>query len=353
MATRMMRRGGAASVLVMACGVYVMSGGGSASDQAIDDPRDRRYCSGTAKAAFEACWNQREPDYWLAVGVCINIADEEEREECFDDAQDSRREDAQLCHQQLTARQSVCAAVGEDRYDPDFDPALFEDDFKRLRNPNRYFPLGIGYRWDYRGGGESITVTVLDKTKLIEGVTCVVVNDKVARNGDVVEETDDWFAQAKDGDVYYCGEEVKDFETFEGDRPKQPELVSIDGSFKVGREGDKPGIIFPVSPTRGEVYRQEFSLGNAEDVAEVLSTAYAFGREPLLDQFVPQRLAAILCSGDCVVTKDFTPHEPGVVERKYYAPGVGLFLEVNPGTGSTVQLVNCNFDSRCAMLAGR
>lgn len=45
-------------------------------------------------------------------------------------------------------------------------------------------------------------MTVLSKTKLIEGVTCIVVNDKVSENGFLVEDTDDWFAQARDGDVY-------------------------------------------------------------------------------------------------------------------------------------------------------
>jgi hypothetical protein len=181
-------------------------------------------------------------------------------------------------------------------------------------------------------------------------VRCIVVRDRVTDDGDLIEDTDDWFAQAKDGNIWYCGEEVKDFESFDGDDPREPELVSIDSSFKVGRDGDKPGIIFRASPTPGEVYRQEFSLGNAEDLVEVLSTTYAFGNDPELDQFVPQQLAELLCSSDCVVTKDYTPLEPGVFERKYYAPGIGRFLEVNPDEGKVVRLVHCNFDPRCAGL---
>ena len=104
-------------------------------------------------------------------------------------------------------------------------------------------------------------------------------------------------------------------------------------------------------PREGDTYRQEFSIGNAEDVAEVLSTTYAFGRDRTLDQFVPQALAVALCSGDCLVTKEFTPLEPGVVERKYYAPGIGRFLEVNPDTGKVSRLIGCNVDGRCAMFA--
>ncbi|MGH8652638.1 MAG: hypothetical protein ACREYE_10925 [Gammaproteobacteria bacterium] len=188
----------------------------------------------------------------------------------------------------------------------------------------------------------------MEETKLIAGVTCIVVQDKVTSDGDLAEDTDDWFAQAKNGDVYYCGEEVKDFETFDEDDPRLPELVSIDGSFKQGRAGDKGGIFFRASPTQGEVYRQEFSAGNAEDVAEVLSATYPFGNDDQLDQFVPQKLAELLCSGgDCVVTKEFAAHEPGVFARKYYAPGIGFFLEVKPDTGEVVQLVNCSFDDRC------
>jgi hypothetical protein len=169
-------------------------------------------------------------------------------------------------------------------------------------------------------------------------------------NGDLVEDTDDWFAHARDGDVYYCGEEVKDYESFDGDSPRRPELVDTDGSFKVGRDEDLPGVIFRWAPVAGEAYRQEFSLGNAEDVAEVVSTTYAFGSSPMLDQFVPRDLVQTFCARDCVVTKEYSPLEPGVFERKYYAPGIGLILEVNPGTGEFLRLTECSFDTRCAAL---
>jgi hypothetical protein len=128
------------------------------------------------------------------------------------------------------------------------------------------------------------------------------------------------------------------------------ELVSIDGSFKAGRKGDKPGVIFLASPTVGSVYTEESSLGNAEDATEILSVNYAFGKNPELDELVPRRLAKLLCAGDCVVTKNFSLLDPGVFERKYYAPGIGVFLEVEPDSGEVVQLVTCNVDPRCASL---
>jgi hypothetical protein len=176
------------------------------------------------------------------------------------------------------------------------------------------------------------------------------VRDSVFKNGDLAEDTQDWFAQHKNGDVWYCGEEVKDYEAFDGDRPRRPELVKIDGSFKVGRNGDKPGVAFRAAPVTGEVYREEFSLGNAEDVSEVLSSHYAFGRDRELDAFVPVALAKLLCAGDCVVTKNYALLEPGVFARKYFAPGVGYFLEVKPDQGLAVQLVSCNVDPRCGQL---
>ena len=341
-------------VLAVAAATGLPFGDGKAVAQFDDFPTGGRFCTATATATLESCKSEGEPDYWKLVAICLNMEDDEERSECFDEATAERRENAQLCQAQYLARRQVCAGLGERRYDPDFEPALFDNDFTRLTNPNRYFPLRIGNRWDYRGPGETTLVTVLNKTKLIDDVTCIVVNDKVSENGQLVEDTDDWFAQARNGDVYYCGEQVKDYEVFEGDTPKEVELVSIEGSFKAGNdEGDKPGIIFRGSPTQGEMYRQEFSVGNAEDVAEVLTTTYAFGRNAELDRFVPKALADLFCPGDCVVTKELNPLEPGLFELKYFAPRLGMFLEVSPASGEVNQLVGCNFDTRCNVLAAQ
>ena len=130
---------------------------------------------------------------------------------------------------------------------------------------------------------ETITVEVLRATKSIEGVTCIVVNDVVDEDGEVIEDTVDWYAQRIDTmDVCYVDEIAKNSETFEDDAPPVPELVDIDGSWKTGRDGAKPSILKEADPQARDAYRQETSLGEAKDVAEVLSNTYVYGR-PTMD----------------------------------------------------------------------
>ena len=311
-----------------------------------------RFCSRTARLAFAACGNEVQDDSLVAKAICVNITDEQERKDCIREAMTTRNEELEGCKEQRDARLEVCEAIGEERYDPEFDPEDFEERIGDFQNNNPYLPLQVGNSWTYKGGSEEIFIQVLDKTKRIEGVTCIVVRDQVFDNGKLVEDTNDWEAQAKNGDVWYCGEEVKDFETFEGDNPPNPELVAIDGSFKAGRNGDKAGILFPGDPNDGMVYRQEFSLGNAEDVAEVLTTSFACDGSSEYDKFVPVTLMDFCknaCNDvHCVVTKEWSPLEPGVFEWKYFAPCVGMFLEVNPDTGETVELVEFTINGSCS-----
>ncbi len=309
------------------------------------------FCSQTARALFQACKAEANDGFFKKKAICLNISDPDRREVCFDEADAALEEANQTCTEQRDGRVEACNSLGQDRYDPEIDPAKFDTDFNNLTRPNTYFPLRPGNRWEYQGGNEVNTVEVTSRTKLIEGVTCIVVDDLVFKDGDLSEDTADYFAMNKDGNVHYFGEEVKDYQTFSGDRPRRPGLVSIDGSFKHGREGDKGGIIFLASPTRGKAYLEEFSLGNAEDVTEILSTNYAFGSDRELDRFVPQQLVERLCSQrDCIVTRNFSLLEPGISARKYYARGIGFFLEVKPDSGQILQLVTCNFDSKCASL---
>ena len=309
-------------------------------------------CARTVQLQFAACRHEVSDDRLVEKAKCVNLADDAERGECMADLPSFKAEGNALCREQRDARLAVCDAVGEAAYDPSFDPGDFATDFVTPGVVNPYMPIKVGNRWDFAApdADETNTVEVLAATKLVEGVTCVVARDLVSEGGVAKEFTDDWLAQAQNGDVHYCGEEVKDYEIFAGDVPQAPELVSIDGSFKVGRDGDKPGVLFPGTPVVGTTYRQEFSLGNAEDVAEVLSTTYGFGDDPALDQDVPQALADHLCNDDCVVTLESTPIEPGAGARKYYSPGIGVFLEVALASGEVNRLVDCNVDPRCATL---
>jgi len=309
-----------------------------------------QFCSNTARAQYVACLNEVKDDRLTLKAICINTEDDEDRAECLDEFIEARASGNEECREQRDARRDLCDLIGEDRYDPDFDPANFDTDFVVPPNLNAYLPIKVGNFWAYEAEDETNTTEILPETKLIEGVTCVVQRDLVKVDGIDLEDTDDWFAQRKDGTVEYCGEEVKDFETFAGDAPMDPELVSIDGSFKVGRDGDRSGTLFPATPVVDMTYRQEWSPGNAEDAATVISTTYHYGDEPALDASVPQALADHLCDHDCVVTFDFSPLEPDARERKFYAPGIGLFLEVDLDGGDINQLVDCNVDPKCDTL---
>lgn len=340
----------AGSGLIAVCALVLGPGAAMAGATVDDLVSQGRFCSATSAAESRACTNRTLDDYWIGVGICINEPEARDRKECMDDVAATKAEATTLCSDQAKARSAICTAVGEGRYDPEFEAADFDRDFTRLSNPNPYFPLGIGNRWGFRSAEQSIKVQVLNATKLIDDVTCIVVRDEVSEDGVIVEGTNDWFAQAKDGTVWYCGEETAEFETFRGDRPMKPELVDIDGSFKADRDGDQPGIIFQAHPVRGQTYREESSLGNAEDAAKVLSVNYSYGKDTKLDTLVPANLARLLCHGDCVVTRNFSALEPGVVEYKYYAAGIGVFLETAPESGEVVRLVSCNMDTRCASL---
>jgi len=203
-------------------------------------------------------------------------------------------------------------------YRKEIEPANFVD-----RVDNRYFPLTPGTTFVYEGKTEDGTVRVEDyvthETKQVLGVTCVVVRNKVIENGDLVEETFDWYAQDKDGNVWYFGEDAKEYEA--------GVVVSTKGSWEAGVDGAMPGIIMEANPQVGDFYRQEYYKGEAEDMAEVLS--------------LTESASVIYGSFDSLLmTREWALLEPGIVEHKYYAPGVGLILEVMVEGGSErVELV--------------
>lgn len=281
----------------------------SANSRADDEQEDNSaYCSKTTRAAFKACKEDLSDNFWESKGICINVSDDEERAECFSDARIEKTEGKQLCREQREARNEVCDAIGESRYDPQIDPADFVNPLEigNSISANTYMPLLKGFTRIYEAGDETITVTVTDETIEIMGVTCIVVRDTVAEGGELIEDTDDWFAQDIHGNVWYFGEISRNYEN--------GLLADLDGSWTAGKEGAKAGIVMQAAPESGQVYRQEWALAEAEDMGEVLSTA------------ATESSPAVNCNGDCLQTHDFTPLEPGVNENKFYAPGIGVIV---------------------------
>jgi hypothetical protein len=190
-------------------------------------------------------------------------------------------------------------------YAPSIDPANFVD---VVDNP--YFPLLPGTRWVYEGTSdgeaERTEVEVLDDRRDIEGISAVVVRDTVYVSDEMVEDTFDWFAQDADGNVWYLGEDSHEYE--DGER------ISAAGSWEYGVDGALPGIVMPADPTVGDAFRQEYYVGEAEDLAEIIDVGitYSIG----LGEY-----------DDVVVTEDWNPLEPDVVENKWYAPGIGMIAE--------------------------
>lgn len=176
---------------------------------------------------------------------------------------------------------------------------------------NRYFPLKVGAKWVYRGfaadAGERVVVKVLKRTKNIEGIKATVVSDRATLNGKLIEMTHDFYAQDDKGRVWYLGEATKAYEV-DGS-------TSTEGSWETGVDGAQAGIQMFKHGRLNKMYAQEFLAGEAEDQGELLS----------------RRARAVVPTGAYAhvwLTKDTTPLEPKVMELKFYAPGVGLVMEL-------------------------
>jgi len=294
------------------------------SSQALAKKKKGRYCTQTAEAAYKACIKEKQDDYNIAYGKCINVSDRDAREECFDEAkngEDGYKEAISECKDQREARRDVCDDLGEDRYDPDLSPGNFTSTID-----NSYFPLSIGDQFTYHSIAsdgttvlQTVVITVEDITS-INGFPCLKVTDKVYDGntldpGDhkLLEDTIDWYSQDSAGNVWYFGETTI---AYTYDLDGNP-TADNEGSWKAFENGAKPGIIMPANPA-GQIdllYRQEFDLGTAEDLGKVVETGVT---------------APDTSYTDCVHTEDSTPMEPDIIEDKYYASGVGLVLTVEP-----------------------
>jgi len=191
---------------------------------------------------------------------------------------------------------------------------------------NPYLPFKPGTGLHYRGVAENGTTPQTDdevvtyQTKTIQGVRCTVVRDSVFERGKPVERTFDWYAQDKHGNVWYFGEDARDY--------KNGRFVKAPDSWQAGVSNAQPGIIMPGAPRNGESYRQEYYPGHAMDQARVLG-AKGTARVPAGTYTKP------------LVTLETTALEPGVAEQKLNARGIGVVEErVVKGNQERFELVS-------------
>jgi hypothetical protein len=190
-------------------------------------------------------------------------------------------------------------------YEPVLDPANF---VSTIDNP--YYPLPVGRTLVYEGfrdgQTQTDTIKVLDQTRVIEGITARVVSDIATHDGTLLEKTFDWFAQDKQGNVWYLGEDT----TAYGRNGK----TDTSGSWEAGVNDAEPGLIMEANPQIPDGYRQEYLAGEAED------TAWVSGEGGSVK--IPYGVVR-----NVLTTLEATQVEPGIYDQKIYGPGLGIVVE--------------------------
>jgi hypothetical protein len=186
-------------------------------------------------------------------------------------------------------------------YNPKIDPSQFTTNITQA-----YWPIKPGARWHYTGKKdgvpEDVVVSVLKGTKTVMGVKTVIVSDIVTQNHTLTEKTTDWYAQDKKGNLWYFGEDTKEY--------VNGVVSSTHGTWEAGVDNAKPGIVIQASPKVGVSYRQEYRPGQAEDMAQVLSFNGTVNTP-----------AGVF--NNVMTTKDTDPLNPDKIEHKQYAKGIG------------------------------
>jgi hypothetical protein len=221
--------------------------------------------------------------------------------------------------QQKTDVTNPIQKTSKQEYNPIITPANF---VSAIDNPYYTLKPGINYIYtsETEDGAEKNIVIVTDKTKEILGVTTIEVWDRVWLNDKLIEETYDWYAQDKDGNVWYFGEDSKEYEN--------GKVTSTKGSWEAGIDGAKPGITMKANPKIGDSYRQEYYKGEAEDMADVVA----------LKEAVTVPYGSFT---NCLKTRDWSKIDSNLNEYKYYCSDVGgVVLEVVVDSGEKVELIN-------------
>lgn len=203
---------------------------------------------------------------------------------------------------------------------PDLPTSLQAD----VTNP--FFPLPPGMTLVYHtqtSTGLELDSTSVVGTKVVHGFTATEVHDRVYVADSLQEDTYDWFAQDTAGNVWYLGEDTKEY--------AHGVVVSTEGTWQWGVHGALPGIIVWGDTTGmvGKMYRQEFDRDNAQDVGKIVA----------LNQSVTVAFGTLT---GCIKTEEWSTLESGPHENKYYCPQLGTALEVGGG-GERTELVSKSF----------
>jgi hypothetical protein len=176
---------------------------------------------------------------------------------------------------------------------------------------NPWFPLKPGTTLVYTGEKDGLrgrdVVTVTNRTKRIQGVLCTAVDDRLTAGGYLAERTTDWYAQDARGNVWYFGEATAELN-------KAGKVTSREGTWQAGVDGARAGIFMPAHPKVGQSFRQEYLKGHAEDHFAVLSMSASV-------------VVGYTASAHALLTKEWTPLEPGTLDHKLYIRGIGLVKE--------------------------
>jgi hypothetical protein len=206
-----------------------------------------------------------------------------------------------------TAAAACSSSNGTGPSTPAFDPANFVANVT-----NQLFPLPTGriqfYQGQSEGAAQMDSAEVLSDRKTILGIPATVVHDRVYTEGALTEDTFDWYAQDKDGNVWYLGEDTKELDN--------GQVVSTEGSWEAGVNGAEAGIIMWADPSAhlNVEYRQEFAKGVAEDLGKVVA----------VNQSVTVPFGSL---AGCVKTEDRSALEAGILENKFYCPDIGIAFE--------------------------
>jgi len=203
---------------------------------------------------------------------------------------------------------AAAASCSSSSTEPQYNPTIPNDLSATV--DNALFPLVPGTVWQYESvSGETNMVEVMAATRVVNGVDSREVHDQVFVNGELTEDTYDWYAQDGTGAVWYLGEDSKELD--------HGTVTSTQGSWEWGTDGALPGIVMPADPASqvGIGYRQEYLKGVAED----------WGRVMKLDQSVTVPFGSFT---GCIVTDDWNALESGM-EHKTYCPNVGVILETS------------------------